>query len=538
MVKKKTYLALLPLTLCFSSVSVLAATTADLEKRLEQQEKQIKRLENRLKGTRAAVKENRSRISDAADRLKINGFFSGGAAQMDSPTMELSLYGIEDNYTTDSVSKMGVQFTFEVSDSIDATAQLVSKGVNDYNVEAEWAYLSWEATSDLTVRIGRQRIPYYLLSEYLDVGYAYPWVRPPIELYNIPLSSTDGLGLLYDFSLGDWNFSVQGYAGQSSGFTDQLEADFILNQAWGTSLFAEHGAWTFRVGYNRSHLDVGDVPIGGKGYLLAAATDGYNDFSQSLENGTTGNAALDPLAGLFTGLGRQVPTVNNMTDDTNVKTEYQSAAFMYDDGNLLVMGEIANLRIEDLSAPAGDGGYLTVGYRFGKWMPHVTFAKYYTDKESDDNVRSQLEGSLGLQQGVFDAVYAQTLIGTGNPAVAQATAQGTVDSVVAGLASQGLVLQEFQEAWTTLIQQQQSYTLGIVYDVSPRVKAKLEATHYEDFGKSEIESTSYTGNPAAPTNATPTIAREIYGTGRFSADPVGSGKKHTAIYSFSIDAVF
>ena len=42
MVKKKTYLALLPLTLCFSSVSVLAATTADLEKRLEQQEKQIK----------------------------------------------------------------------------------------------------------------------------------------------------------------------------------------------------------------------------------------------------------------------------------------------------------------------------------------------------------------------------------------------------------------------------------------------------------------------------------------------------------------
>ncbi|TNC88840.1 MAG: hypothetical protein CSH49_09930, partial [Alcanivorax sp.] len=74
MVKKKTSLALLPLTLCFSSLPVLAATTADLEKRLEQQEKQIKRLENRLKGTRAAVKENRSRLSDAADRLKINGF--------------------------------------------------------------------------------------------------------------------------------------------------------------------------------------------------------------------------------------------------------------------------------------------------------------------------------------------------------------------------------------------------------------------------------------------------------------------------------
>ncbi|MFZ5605387.1 MAG: hypothetical protein ACOY7J_23255, partial [Pseudomonadota bacterium] len=150
MVRKKFTLALFPLTLCFSSAHVLAAATVDqLEKRIAEQEKQITRLNNTMKGTRAAVKEDRQRIADMQERLKINGFMSAGVAQNDGDEVSEPFYGISDSYSTAAVSKLGVQMTFEVSDKFSATAQLVSKGTNDYDVTAEWAYISYEATNNL-----------------------------------------------------------------------------------------------------------------------------------------------------------------------------------------------------------------------------------------------------------------------------------------------------------------------------------------------------------------------------------------------------
>ncbi len=93
----------------------------------------------------------------------------------------------------------------------------------------------------------------------------------------------------------------------------------------------------------------------------------------------------------------------------------------------------------------------------------------------------------------------------------------------------------------TLISQQQSYTAGLVYDVSPRVKAKLEVAFYENFGEYDYV-TGYTA-------AGPTVIN-ANGDGRFAPaiDPldvtrgISGGYKdpgdNAAIYSFSIDAVF
>lgn len=463
MVKPQFKYALLPLAICISSGSVLAATNAELERRLEAQEKEIKKLERKLKGTRGAVKQNRNRISDISDRFKINGFFTGGFAVNDGDPAELAIYGIEDNYSTAAVTRLGLQLTFEVTKDMNLTGQLVARGVNDYEVDAEWAYLSWDVTNDFTARIGRQRIPYYLLSEYLEVGYAYPWVRPPIELYNIPISSTDGIGLLYDFNLGDVTFSTQAYAGAGTGYADQLEGEFTLNQAWGVAQFIEWNDFTFRVGYNTSNLDVRSIDEGGVGDNLIDGTDLIATFS----------------------------TVGSLPQN-NIDTEYMSAAMSYDNGSLLVMAEIANLRVRDFVQPAGDSGYITIGYRFGDWMPHFTYAKFYTDSANDEQVQEYVDAAMIAAAGAPNQAALQAILETR-----------------AGLQS--------------LIQQQTSYTLGLTYNINPRVKAKLEAAHYEDFGSYDI--------------VTSTGTTSVGGNGRFSGEP-GAIDNHTAIYSFSIDAVF
>lgn len=38
----------------------------------------------------------------------------------------------------------------------------------------------------------RLRTPQYAHSDALDIGYSYPWVRPPVEMYNLPLDNYEG----------------------------------------------------------------------------------------------------------------------------------------------------------------------------------------------------------------------------------------------------------------------------------------------------------------------------------------------------------
>lgn len=491
MVMPKYKFALLPLAICISSGSVLAATNAELERRLEEQDRQIKKLERKLKGTRGAVKQNRNRIGDLSDRFKINGFFTGGFAVNDGDPAELAIYGIDDEYSTAAVSRLGLQLTFEVTKDMDLTGQLVSRGVNDYELEAEWAYLSWNVFNNFTARIGRQRIPYYLLSEYLEVGYAYPWVRPPIELYNIPISSTDGIGLLYDFNLGDVNFSTQGYFGAGSGYADQLEGEFTLNQAWGVAQFIEWNSFTFRIGFNTSNLDVRSVDPGGIGEGLL---DGIDASVALISNYS---ALLEPTLG-------PAPAIESLPLES-IDTSYTSAAISYDDGSLLVMAEIANLKVEDFVQPAGDSGYITIGYRFGDWMPHLTYSRFYTDSNSDEQVADLLPGIAYAANGAA-ALKASDLV--------------TNDVDAARLGELEAQLPTLYNQLVLLEQEQTSYTLGLTYNINPRVKAKIEAAHYENLGT----VTLFDGS-------------RVDGNGRFSGEP-GAIEGHTAIYSFSIDAVF
>lgn len=541
MVRKKFTLALFPLTLCFSSAHVLAAATVDqLEKRIAEQEKQITRLNNTMKGTRAAVKEDRQRIADMQERLKINGFMSAGVAQNDGDEVSEPFYGISDSYSTAAVSKLGVQMTFEVSDKFSATAQLVSKGTNDYDVTAEWAYISYEATNNLKLNFGRQRIPYYLLSEYLDVGYALPWVIAPIELYNIPISATDGISAVYDFAVGPVNFAWQSYAGASSGYSEQLDANFTQNQSWGTNLVAEVDSWTFRVGYSTSRLDA-EPDVGGLGEQLVNAID-------------TGKESLGPLLG--------VPAPASWVGSTeNYNTDYISGGFMFDNGQLLVMGEIANLSVDDTFQPVGDAGYLTIGYHFGKWMPHVTFAKFQTDSKNDKQVRAvqAYADALGKAAYARGMLANNFLVNSGGQFTgvdlvipASACAQASPACTTTQLAAMGVRDQLLEAAagysesiynnMENQIQEQQSYTLGLVYDVSPRVKAKAQVTHYEGFGSGTYQALD-SSTVASPVGSSPAtqysgfISGQLDGNGRFQGDP-GAAGNHTAVYSLSVDAVF
>lgn len=57
-------------------------------------------------------------------------------------------------------------------ENLSVTGQLVARG-DTSEVKAEWLYLSYQFNPNLRINVGRQRMPLFLYSDYMDVGYAY-----------------------------------------------------------------------------------------------------------------------------------------------------------------------------------------------------------------------------------------------------------------------------------------------------------------------------------------------------------------------------
>src|SRR5580692_4917061 len=82
-------------------------------------------------------------------------------------------------------SKVGLQLGAQFSDQLSAIVQIVSQHLydNTWRPQLEWANVNYQPIADLSIRVGRSVAAPFLFSDTSLVGYTYPWVRPPIELY-------------------------------------------------------------------------------------------------------------------------------------------------------------------------------------------------------------------------------------------------------------------------------------------------------------------------------------------------------------------
>ncbi len=90
----------------------------------------------------------------------------------------------------------GLQFDFQINDKAKFVTQLVANSRYDYAPKIEMAYASYEFEA-FTARAGKLRLPLFFYSDYIDLGYAYPMIRPSQETYeHIVLKSYTGADLL------------------------------------------------------------------------------------------------------------------------------------------------------------------------------------------------------------------------------------------------------------------------------------------------------------------------------------------------------
>ena len=285
-----------------------------------------------------------------------SGFGSAGAAYSNNAdgdyitsSLKRSGVGASGRWNANLDTRLGAQLNFTANDKWSAVLQVVSEQRLDgsYRPGVEWANLKYQASPDLALRVGRIALPIFLAADYRKVGYAFPWVRPPIEVYGvIPLTSSDGVDATYRFNRGALKNVTQGFFGHNHQALPE-GGSLDAKRMAGFTNTTEYGAASVRLS------------------MLSA------DLSLD----------IDPLRNLFDGLRQFGPQGAGLAERYSLDRKRVTAVSLgasYDPGRWFVMGELGRMRTGSL---LGDttGLYATAGYRLGDFTPYLTYARVRAD---------------------------------------------------------------------------------------------------------------------------------------------------------------
>ncbi|WP_312955664.1 hypothetical protein [Pseudomonas songnenensis] len=295
---------------------------------------------------------------------RFNGFGTVGFTHLGGEDDGRS-YGIQgqtnDSWRGDQLSKFGAQLSYGITDTLGVTVQATAKAQQDeWKANLEWAYLSLQANDQLMLRAGRLRSPVYMYSESLDVGYSYPWLRLPDEVYSqVQVTNYEGIDAVYTVPLSYGSVTFQLAGGQAKNrdyyaYDDQFDIDY--GNLFGASVsLATNGFGTLRIGYVEADIKT--------------------DITGTVDATAIGFGANQPLSLL------------NLNKE---KGKFTSIGYQYDNGTWISSNEWTSRLIENDGMEAIDSFYLMGGRRFGDFLPHVTYAQL------DDNGGRQSSWTLGL----------------------------------------------------------------------------------------------------------------------------------------------
>ncbi|MCK9259144.1 MAG: hypothetical protein RBT39_00435 [Azoarcus sp.] len=299
--------------------------------------------------------------------LQLSGFGTLGMVFTGQSDLRFTNFGIDqpdsDNpdFAPDSV--LGVQANMMFSPSLSAVLQLVSREnpKGNYDPHASLAFLSYNVSEEATVRLGRMRIPLFMLSDSLNINFANPWIRPPAEVYGLnPFTDLNGIDLLYRTRLGSADLEIHPYMGTSS-IAIYSSGSARLTRVLGVNLTLSTEQMTVFVGHGESPL--------------------------TLHWGDDNFTLLESL---------MPPDVNDKLSGNDGYAAFSSAGFQWDDGQWLMIGEYAK-RTASRYVNSGHGWHLTLGRRFGNIMPFVTIAR-----QTQDRAVASASFANPLQTAVFE----------------------------------------------------------------------------------------------------------------------------------------
>lgn len=282
--------------------------------------------------------------SVASGEVRWGGFLNAGSAVTDVKGTtaggdEITYVDHIGDTASFSDTSFGLNASAAVSKRWRVAAQFYSPLGGD-SVTLDWAFATYRASDELSFRAGKIKYPGNLVSEYYNVGYAYPWIRPPQEIYRhgesnvtMTLQAINGASLEYGLIGDEWEWSLMGYVGEAD------EENMSHKQMHAARLVASNDDFKVLLGVNRSYME---------------------------------RSAMAAMK--------------------NKWMTIWTAAAQMDWNNVVGYAEYVRSQTEDVDELTTSAWYLTGGYRFGSLMPHLT----YTEMSQDTGI-GQKTWTLGLR---------------------------------------------------------------------------------------------------------------------------------------------
>jgi len=255
-------------------------------------------------------------------------------------------------WSGDVDSKIGAQVTAHLTPRLSAVLQVISEQNydNTYRPHVEWANINYQITPDFGIRAGRTLLSSFLYSDSRKVGFAIPWVRPPIELYTlVPIGSSDGVDARYQFRVGAGVNTTVGTYGRTN--SDQPTGGKAkARRQWAITDTLEYGSATVYVTYHEAHLTV----------------DPLNAFFE-----------------VFRNFGSQGIALADKYDVQDKPVKFFGLGGNYDPGQWFIVGEWATAS-SDTVFGKNTAWYASGGYRFGKFTPFLTYGSVKQDSNTSD----------------------------------------------------------------------------------------------------------------------------------------------------------
>ncbi len=282
----------------------------------------------------------------SAGDIHFSGFatLSGGILFDDSRKdgKKTTYEGYDDQLGFNSKSLMGLQASSDLDNGWGVTTQFIARSAESWDLSTEWAFLSYDATDNWRLLFGRQRAPLYMYSAFLDVSYAYHWITPPSGVYSLPFDVIDGVGSIYESTIGDIDSTVHVTFGRNrdpailineertTDFSDFLSASWTLHYDW----------LTFRASYARTNLSI----------ELAEFTPLFEGFRTA-----------------------QFPDVADRLEMKDDFADFAGIGFTVDYDDYLLVSEYTKIHTGDNFFPEQDSYYISFGKRFDLILLHLTY---------------------------------------------------------------------------------------------------------------------------------------------------------------------
>jgi hypothetical protein len=300
----------------------------------------------------------------AGPQLTLSGYGTAGVVHSDNDQADYLVDAFKPNgpgYTrrtsADVDSRLGVQAALQLTTRFSAVVQVLAEQRydNSYRPDVEWANLKYQLTPDLAVRAGRVVLPVFMVTESRRIGYANPWVRPPVEMYSlVPVTHSDGVDASWRIAPGGFTNTVQVTVGRTE------------------SKFPNAAGFEAGSAKVRDLISVNDTFE--SGFLTLRAI--YGSARLTIE-------AFEPFGDALRQFGPQGIALADKYGVVDRRADFVGIGASYDPGQWFLMGEAARFDTHSVVG-AKKAWYLSGGYRFGKLTPYVTYASIKADSNTSD----------------------------------------------------------------------------------------------------------------------------------------------------------